>query len=31
MVDRVFPLEQTVEALRYLTSGRAVGRVVLVP
>jgi len=31
VVDRVFPLEQTADAMRYLTSGRAVGRVVLVP
>lgn len=31
VVDRVFPLEQTADALRSLTSGRAVGRVVLFP
>ena len=31
VVDRTYPLADTVEALTYLTSGRAVGRVVLVP
>lgn len=31
VVDRTFPLEQVSDALRYLTSGRAVGRVVLTP
>lgn len=31
MVDKVFPLEQVGDALRYLQEGRAVGRIVLVP
>ena len=31
VVDRTFPLERASDALRYLTSRRAVGRVVLVP
>ena len=29
VIDRTFPLSQTSEALRYLASGRPVGRVVI--
>ena len=31
IVDRAFPLAQAAEAMAYLASGRAMGRIVLVP
>ncbi len=31
IVDRAFPLAQAVEAIAYLQSGRAIGRIVLIP
>ena len=30
VVDRTFPLPETAEALRYLASGQALGRIVLI-
>ena len=31
VVERVFPMAQVVDAMAYLQSGRAMGRIVLVP